>query len=106
MVGVLILAAMPPLTAADVVVERPAPPPLKPPPAELGGDGEVTLVCNIQEDGALRGCATVQERPAGYGLAAWTADMVTTWRVAPTSKDGRPTAGRQFRIPVRFKPAD
>ena len=68
--------------------------------AELGGD---TLIgCRVAVDGRLQHCAIRSETPIGMGFGQAALDLSPSFRMTPASRNGKPTAGGQVVIPIRF----
>ncbi|MET0271667.1 MAG: hypothetical protein ABW360_01620 [Phenylobacterium sp.] len=63
----------------------------------------VALVCTVQADGSLNGCAVDREEPAGMGYGDGALALASKFRVAPWSVDGEPTVGAKVRVPIRYE---
>jgi TonB family protein len=64
--------------------------------------GWALMECKVGEAGVLTGCRTTREEPDQSGFGAAELVMSPLFRVAPTAKDGQPTAGRIVAVPLRF----
>jgi TonB family protein len=73
-------------------------------PKTEGGpnDIRVTLVCGVQDGGALSGCAVDREEPAGQGFGQAILALAPKFRTSLMSLEGMPTVGARVRVPVRF----
>ena len=63
--------------------------------------GEVFLICDISDGGALS-CAVESEDPPKFGFGASAMDIFSRMRVKPTTKSGAPVAGRKVRVDMKF----
>lgn len=108
-----------PPVAAEPVIHIVAPPPLVRAPTRqelrlaypadafsMRRPGEAVLLCHVGQGGALTGCRVSEEAPAGHGFGQAALKLAVRYRLAPATDDGRPIAGGQARIPVRFTPDD
>lgn len=79
-------------------------------PKTPGGpnDIRVTLLCDVEDGGALTGCGVDREEPGGHGFGAAVLGLASKFRVELMSAEGMPTVGAKVRVPVRFdlKPVD
>ena len=64
--------------------------------------GDVVLDCVVTAAGGLERCAVAAERPAGYGFGAASMQVAAHLHVGPTLADGSPSAGRSYRLPIRW----
>ena len=78
------------------------------PPAALaaGIEGQTVIECLVDDDGHLHTCAVVEESPPGHGFGDASLRLATNFRMAPTTRDGVPTAGGRVRVPIRFNLPD
>jgi beta-lactamase regulating signal transducer with metallopeptidase domain len=75
--------------------------------------GDVLMACKVGADGRLNGCdikrvdvtgAHVPDNPANDpGFGAATLELSKLFQMEPVSASGKPTAGTEIRIPVRFR---
>lgn len=63
--------------------------------------GRVTLDCRVVDRGRLD-CVVTNEDPPGYGFAEATLAISRQFRVAPATRDGRPTEGGRIRRTIRW----
>lgn len=73
-------------------------------PAEAraqGVSGQAMLDCIVAADGRLS-CTVVSEEPSGRHFGEAALRVSRHFRMAPETRDGRPTAGGRVRIPIRF----
>ena len=63
--------------------------------------GRALLDCLVASDGLLT-CAVVSETPEGYGFGEAALRVARSFRMAPQTRDGVPTAGGRVRVPIRW----
>jgi TonB family protein len=68
--------------------------------AEL--DGGATVGCDVAKDGRLENCVIRKEMPQGAGFGQAALDLTPSFQMSPATLDGRPVAGGQVVIPIRF----
>ncbi|WP_395647560.1 energy transducer TonB [Terricaulis sp.] len=68
-------------------------------------DGRAILDCLVAPDGRLA-CMVVTEEPEGYGFGEASLRVARSFRMAPLTRDGAPTAGGRVRVPIRWQLAD
>jgi TonB family protein len=64
--------------------------------------GDVTLICNVATDGALA-CNVGIENPVGWEFGEAALLLSRSFRMAPQTADGTPTAGATIRTTIRFR---
>ena len=65
--------------------------------------GRATVRCIVSADGRLHDCVTVSEMPAGENFGVSAAKMSQDlFRMAPTTRDGAPVAGRSITTSIIF----
>lgn len=69
-----------------------------------GIEGEVTLDCTVTETGTLTGCDLASEAPKGMGFAAATQKLSAGMQMKLHDGQGRPVAGRPFKLAIRWTP--
>lgn len=97
----------PPLQPGEVNIRFvPAPAATRDYPTEARKDkveGEAVAVCAIDGAGALKACKIQQEAPADYGFGQALLKTAERVRIEATTRSGAPTAGRSFRLTMRFR---
>lgn len=63
--------------------------------------GRALLECLVVADGRLA-CTVVSEEPEGYGFGEASLRVARSFRMAPETRDGVPTAGGRVRVPIRW----
>ncbi|WP_297509384.1 TonB family protein [uncultured Caulobacter sp.] len=66
--------------------------------------GEVELRCGVKADGGLSGCRLSKEQPAGQGFGEAGLKLADKFRLRTKLPDGRPVAGGNVVIPLKFHP--
>jgi TonB family protein len=66
-------------------------------------EGEAVAVCAIDGGGALKACKIQQEAPADYGFGEALLETAERVRIEAVTRNGAPTAGRSFRLAMRFR---
>lgn len=69
-------------------------------------EGEAVAVCAIDGGGALRACKIQREAPADYGFGQALLQTAERVRIEAVTRTGAPTAGRSFRLAMRFRLAE
>lgn len=73
-----------------------------PPEARRAGvNGRAVLDCLVATNGRIA-CTVVSEEPTGHGFGEAALLISRNFRMAPSTRDGRPTAGGRIRLPIRF----
>jgi hypothetical protein len=67
---------------------------------DLSGSG--TLQCVVTAEGTLSECQVIRETPPDHGFASATMALSTLFKMRTIDAEGRPTAGRPVRIPIRW----
>ena len=67
-----------------------------------GLQGKVLMACRIRGDGRLSRCKVLSESPVAAGFGPAVLKVADRFQMAPTDRNGAPTAGADVRIPVRF----
>ncbi len=70
--------------------------------ARLGKEGQVRLDCRVGADGRLDGCRIGQETPTAYGFGDASLKIVKFFRMAPQMEDGKPVAGGEVAIAIKW----
>jgi TonB family protein len=70
--------------------------------ANAGKEGMVVLDCRVRRDGGMRACKVKKEDPARYGFGSAALKMSPTFRMKAKDGHGRPTAGAEVSIPIKF----
>lgn len=65
-------------------------------------NARVVISCTVAADGALQGCKSRSEEPAGLGYGQAAEALSKAFRMSVWSEDGMPTVGGTVRIPIRF----
>jgi TonB family protein len=68
---------------------------------QRGISGEVLLDCLVNEDHRIA-CEVASETPERYGFGEAALRISQHFRMAPTTRDGVPTAGGRVRVPINF----
>jgi hypothetical protein len=71
---------------------------------EFSRPGDVIMICTVAADGAMT-CTVGHESPQGWGFGEAALRAMRGIRMAPTTKDGEPTAGATVRQTLRFRPS-
>lgn len=66
-------------------------------------EGEAVAVCAIDGGGALKACKIQREAPADYGFGQALLRTAERVRIEAVTRNGAPTAGRSFRLAMRFR---
>ena len=69
----------------------------------VGIPGRVMLHCRVALDGSLD-CTVVEETPAGLGFGDAALGFSKGFKMKPMTVDGRPVAGGEINVPIRFDP--
>ncbi|WP_374274308.1 TonB family protein [Brevundimonas sp.] len=69
---------------------------------DKGVAGSATLRCTVTAAGRLSGCSVASETPGGYGFGRAAMSLTRYFAVSPRLVDGRPVAGAEVDIPIRF----
>lgn len=124
----LAACALPLFATAALAQTPPAPPPAEPPlirkpvweelpPMEMvdkafpqaaldkGLGGKVVLSCGVLDTGRLESCAVKSETPPGEGFGEAALSLAPSFRMKPTTEDGKSVAGGRVRIPIAFSPS-
>jgi TonB family protein len=72
--------------------------------AQAGLSGTAHLRCAATIDGLLEKCAILDEAPGGHGFGVAALSLTSGMELRPTSHSGRPIAGRNVIVPVKFTP--
>lgn len=67
--------------------------------------GDVSLDCLVSPEGRLD-CSIVSEDPIGFGFGEAALRIFRSFRMAPMTLDGVPTAGGRYRARIPFRIAD
>ncbi|ATQ42759.1 energy transducer TonB [Caulobacter mirabilis] len=70
------------------------------------GEASVELVCVVGPDGMLNGCEVVAAAPDNLAFARATLNVAKRFRMQPTTRSGRPSAGLKVRLPIRWQAPD
>jgi TonB family protein len=85
-------------------IERPSDIPLHPNPAwERIPEAHVVLRCSVDDGGGLIRCGILSEEPSGLGFGVAALRLSRDFRMAPKTRDGRPTAGGSVDVPITFR---
>jgi protein TonB len=68
---------------------------------DRGQGGRVTLDCVVAAHGRIA-CRVTSEDPPGWGFGEAALRISMHFRMAPATRDGRPTSGGRVRVPIRF----
>jgi protein TonB len=98
----LVSDQVPLLTGTPQWSERPAQLPWTPHRTDLPTSALVVLDCLISEDGRLA-CQIVNEDPPGWGFGEAALRLSSQLRMAPTTREGDPTANHRYRLRVPFE---
>ncbi len=69
---------------------------------KAGKTGMAAITCRVRRDGGLRACKVTSQDPAQYGFGEAALKMSANFRMKAMDQDGRPTAGAQVTIPIKF----
>ncbi len=69
---------------------------------ERGQSGHVVLDCRVAADGRVD-CIVASEEPQGWGFGDASLRAARHFRVAPATRDGRPTSGGTLRVPMTWR---
>lgn len=64
--------------------------------------GSAAIGCGVDATGKLVDCKILGETPEGAGFGDAALRLAQYFQMQPTLKDGKPVAGGQVRIPIRF----
>lgn len=64
--------------------------------------GRAVVACQVDSYGALEACKIDSAAPSGLGFGEAALALTTKFRMKPRMLDGRPVAGGDVRIPIRF----
>jgi TonB family protein len=63
---------------------------------------KAVMDCTVTPEGGLTDCQAVSEEPAGYGFAAATLPLASSFRLKIWTSDGQPVVGGTVRVPIRY----
>lgn len=64
--------------------------------------GRAVVACQVDSYGALEACKVDSASPSGLGFGEAALALTAKFRMRPKTLDGRPIAGGDIRIPIRF----
>lgn len=68
----------------------------------LSIEGRALVACEVSAKGLLDRCSVVSEVPVGLGFGPAAQVLAKTFKMTPKTVDGKPVAGGEIRIPIRF----